>query len=73
VISIFTLWRQEFGSIFYISRKFVDPHVVVFTLFGLRNTEVDKLEREGALTFERCPRIIHLGDSTLQDIKNYKK
>jgi len=40
-----TLWRQVFGGISYISRTFVDPHVVVFTLFGVRNTEKDKLER----------------------------
>jgi len=41
-----------------------------FTLFGVRNTEMDKLEREGTQTFERSPRIIHLGDSMLQYIKN---
>jgi hypothetical protein len=39
-------------------------------LFGMRNTEMDKLEKEGTLTCERSSSIIHLGDSVLQDIKN---
>jgi len=51
----------------------VDPHVVVFTLYGVRNTAMDKLEREGTPTFERSSRIIHFGDSVLQDIKILKK
>jgi len=27
---LFTLWRQEYGGVSYISTKFVDPHVKLF-------------------------------------------
>jgi hypothetical protein len=77
-IVLIIISMSPFGAksleLYHIFRKFVDPHVkVIFTLFGARNTEMDKFEREGTPTFERSSRIIRLGDSLLQDIYELEK